>query len=273
MQSSVAGALESCGGVARASDLLRRGVTRSAIDRAVRGGIVLRVRHGVLALGSAPSAIVGAAAHGGSLACVSALRWWGIWVIDDAHPHVWLGAKGRAHAHDGCRCVDHHGAGVARFGVVPVVEALVQAARCAGREAFFAAYESAWRQGLIDAADRVVIRSQLPARLRRLVDIARPDADSGLESILRLRLADLGILLACQVLISGVGRVDFVIAGRIILEVDGRQNHDGPSLRHKDLVRDARAAAAGYETLRFDYALILFDWPVVRAAILARCAA
>lgn len=243
------------------------------IDRAARDGIIHRVRHGVYALGSASAVVVTAAAHGGALACVSALRWWGVWVLDDGPPHVWLGAKGRAHAHDGCRCTDHHGAGTARFGVVPVVEALVQAARCGGREVFFAAYESAWRQGLIDAADRVAIRSQLPTRLRRLVDIARPDADSGLESLLRLRLADLGILLACQVLISGVGRVDFVLAGRIILEVDGRQNHDGPSLRHKDLVRDAHAAAAGYETLRFDYSLIVHDWPVVRAAILARLAA
>lgn len=273
VQNSVMGALESCGGVARAAELRRRGVAWAAIDRAVRGGLVRRVRHGVYALGSAPSDFVTAAAHGGAVACVSALRWWGVWVLGDAALHVWLGAKGRAHAHEGCRCVDHHAAGTAKFGVVPIVDALVQAAHCVGREAFFAAFESAWRQGLIDAADRVAIRSQLPARLRRLVDIARPDADSGLESILRLRLADIGIVLACQVLISGVGRVDFVLAGRIILEVDGRQNHDGPSLRHKDLVRDAHAAAAGYETLRFDYALILHDWPVVRAAILARLAA
>lgn len=70
--------------------------------------------------------------------------------------------------------------------------------------------------------------------------------------------------------IAGVGRVDFMLAGRIILEVDGRENHDGPSKRHKDLVRDAAAAAAGYETLRFDYALVIHSWPLVEAAILRR---
>ncbi|GAA4779371.1 hypothetical protein GCM10023351_25500 [Microbacterium gilvum] len=71
-----------------------------------------------------------------------------------------------------------------------------------------------------------------------------------------------------QVVIDGVGRVDFVLGSGIILEVDGRGNHDGAVMRHKDLVRDANAAARGYITLRFDYALVLYDWPLVEAAIL-----
>jgi very-short-patch-repair endonuclease len=71
------------------------------------------------------------------------------------------------------------------------------------------------------------------------------------------------------VIIDGVGEVDFVIGGRLILEADGRENHDGTDKRHKDLVRDAKAAALGYRTLRFDYDLIVHDWPVVEAAILA----
>ena len=70
-----------------------------------------------------------------------------------------------------------------------------------------------------------------------LVDIARPDAESGIESLLRLRLARLGIRLESQVLVAGVGRVDFVLAGRIILEVDGRLNHDGPAQRHRACAR------------------------------------
>jgi len=46
-----------------------------------------------------------------------------------------------------------------------------------------------------------------------------------------------------------------------------------PCHGHKDLLRDARAAALGYETLRFDYALIIHDWPLVEAAILAKVTA
>ncbi|WP_226532479.1 endonuclease domain-containing protein [Microbacterium paraoxydans] len=118
------------------------------------------------------------------------------------------------------------------------------------------------------------IRKALPAYARWLVDIGRSDADSGLESLVRLRLHVLGIFVECQVLISGVGRVDFIIDGRLIIEIDGRQNHDGVSHRHKDLARDAAASALGLETLRFDFAQIVYDWPAVQSAILtalARC--
>lgn len=67
--------------------------------------------------------------------------------------------------------------------------------------------------------------------------------------------------------IPGVGVVDFVIGGRVILEADGKENHAGDK-RHKDLMRDAAASAAGYESLRFDYVMVVHEWPVVIAAIL-----
>ncbi len=65
-------------------------------------------------------------------------------------------------------------------------------------------------------SDRALIRQGLPARFRWLVDIARPDAESGIESLLRLRLLRLGIALVGQVLILGVGRLDFLLADWII---------------------------------------------------------
>ncbi|HWK77115.1 DUF559 domain-containing protein [Microbacterium sp.] len=76
----------------------------------------------------------------------------------------------------------------------------------------------------------------------------------------------MGIVLACQVHIDRVGRVDFVVGGRLIIEVDGRENHEGQSMRHKDLTRDAAASALGYETLHFDYAQVIHDWPSVQQA-------
>lgn len=264
---AIAERLRRMGGVARGRAL---GASRGELARAARAGVVERLRPGVYAVGAHPS-VRDAAAHGGTVACVSALRLHGVWVLEDpALLHVWLGADGRAHPHDGCRCVTHRDAGRAAFGVVSLVHALVQTASCAGAEAFFVAFESAWRLGLLTRADRVEVRSRLSARHRWLVDIARADADSGLESLLRLRLARLGLRLESQVRIAGVGIVDFLIEGCLVIEVDGRLNHEGASLRHKDLVRDAEAAARGFETLRFDYALIVHDWPRVERAIVAR---
>ena len=73
--------------------------------------------------------------------------------------------------------------------------------------------------------------------------------------------------------ITAVGRVDFLIGDRLIIEVDGKPNHASSSMRHKDLIRDANAAARDFVTLRFDYAMVVHDWPLVESAILAQVAA
>lgn len=263
--------VERFGGVVRRGTLLARGASKRELATAVEGAGIVRLREGVYAVPTADPRVLEAARHGGEVGCVSALRAHGVWVLEaPGRLHVWLGGKGRKHTHEKCRCIDHHDAGGAAFGIAHVALALVQAAGCCDAETFFAAYESAWKTGMLTRTDREWIRRTVPARMRWLVDLARPDADSGLESLLRLRLIRLGVALECQVIIVGVGRVDFVAAGVLIIEVDGRQNHDGESLRHKDLVRDAAAAALGYETLRFDYALVVHEWHTVEKAIIAR---
>ncbi|MDX2377442.1 DUF559 domain-containing protein [Microbacterium sp. LRZ72] len=67
--------------------------------------------------------------------------------------------------------------------------------------------------------------------------------------------------------IPGVGVVDFVVGDRLILEADG-DTHAGEG-RHRDLVRDAVATTLGFITLRFDSAMILHEWGLVEAAVLA----
>lgn len=258
------------GGVAHGTFLQQYGCTRRTLASAAKQGSIHRVRNGVYALSSVDPKLLAAAAHGGELTCADALRAHGVWVLPDPDRtvHVWLGAAGRRHPHSGCACVVHHSPGRAGLGLASVATALVHAYRCLDHEAFFAAYESAWNRRLISASDRKRIRRELPKSAGWLLDLARSDAESGLESLLRLRCHLLGIRLDCQVDIPGVGRVDFVVAGRVILEVDGRLNHAGPDRRHRDLMRDATASALGYESLRFDYAMVVHEWEVVVSAIL-----
>lgn len=256
--------------IARAEHLAAAGLGRHDLRCALRAGAVVRLRRGVYALpGTAADRCV-AAQHGGMLACVSAARAAGLWVLDDGRLHVAVADHGRVHPHATCRCRTHRGADVTLGGRTSVLRSLIQILVCLGEEAFFVSLESALRQRKIPMRRMAALRRALPARARRLVDLARADADSGLESLLRLRLFDDGIRLRSQVTILGVGRVDFVLGDRLILEVDGRANHDGSTLRHKDLMRDAAAAALGFETLRFDYAMIVHEWELVRAAILAK---
>ncbi|HWU27515.1 MAG TPA: DUF559 domain-containing protein [Microbacterium sp.] len=261
------------GGVARGRQLQEFGVSRMRLSGAVREGHVTRIRDGLFATDAAHPEELAAARHGGALTCSSALRRHGVWVLaEPGRPHVWMGRRGRAYEHDGCHCISHYFRGASAFGVVDVATALIHLHRCEGEEAFFASLESALRLRLISDASRSRIRAALPAHARWLVDLAHEDADSGLESLLRLRMHQLGIRLETQVRIDGVGRVDFVVGGRLIIEADGKDNHAAADRRHKDLVRDAAASALGYETLHFDYAQIIYDWPTVQAAILAALA-
>jgi very-short-patch-repair endonuclease len=268
--------IRNLGGLARGMHLQRIGFDRRSLSRLVASGEIERVRPGVFAVPPIPSDVRLATLHGGALTCASVLRSLTIWTLPtDDGPHVWLGPGRHAHPHDGCTCTPHYFKGRPPLGAVDVVTALLHFRRCAGDEAFFAALESAREKRLVNRQSLARIRAALPSHARWLIDLSRPDSGSGLESILRLRMHILGIRLQCQVTIPGVGRVDFVVAGRLIIEADGRENHAGPDRRHKDLVRDAAASALGYETLHFDYAQIVHDWPTVQAAILAalrRCA-
>ncbi|MGP6170825.1 DUF559 domain-containing protein [Microbacterium sp. A196] len=257
------------GGIARGQQLTAFGFTRRMLADAVNHGEISRLRPGVFFTTSVPLAVRVAAEHGGALTCAGALRLHGVWVLhDDPSPHVWLGQAGRVH-HEGCRCVPHYRPGQMLLGVAEVELALIHAFYCHGDEFFFCAFESAWNKRLISAGARSRIRKALPASSRWLVDFAHQDSESGLESLVRLRLHLVGIVVRAQVQIPGVGRVDFVIEGRVILEADGAEHHDVPRQRHRDLQRDAAASALGYESLHFDYAMIIHDWPRVMSAIRA----
>lgn len=265
--------LAALGGVARGTTLQKYGVSRQRLAKAVKTGHIQRLRPGLFATSAVRGDIRVAALHGGALTCALALRAHGVWVLNTTvSPHVWVGRRGRVLEHSGCQCTSHFFRGEVPLGVVDPETALIQLYRCEGDESFFASLESALNLRMVSRASRMRIRDALPASARWLVDFARADAQSGLESLLRLRLHVLGILLACQVDVADVGRVDFVVDGRLIIEVDGKENHTGAEKRHKDLMRDARASAAGFETLHFSYAQVIHAWPTVQAAIVGALA-
>ncbi|MEW1963479.1 type IV toxin-antitoxin system AbiEi family antitoxin domain-containing protein [Microbacterium sp. NPDC077644] len=280
-------ALQQTGPIARTSELRERGVSKRELARAHRAGEIIKVRQGVYAALGTDDLLLHAAEHGGAPGCAGAGRLHGLWMLDDESEtglHLWLGHAAERHACDRTDCARsirmHWDDGVAGLGAVPPVHnTLLQIALCLGEEPFFVALESALRQSRLPRNAERWLRRRLPEALKWLVNFARADADSGLESLIRLRMHRVGVDMRSQVLIDGVGEVDFVIGDRLIVEADGKENHDDDpgvsaplkgSRRHKDLVRDAKAAALGYETLRFDYALIVHDWPTVEAAILAK---
>lgn len=254
------------------SALRESGLSRRQVGARVGNGALIPIRRGVYARSGACQPVRTAARHGGRLACVAAARHAGLWVLaEDPLPHVWLGSHGHAYVHDGCECVTHwdEGVGTDSFGLPSVPRILRQILACRGVEEFFVTLESALHAKVISPAGMAWLRTVTNDAARDAIAFARSDADSGLESLLRWRLRRHGLRLRSQVTIVSVGIVDFLIGESLIIEVDGRENHDEPSDRHKDLARDANAAAWGYITLRFDYAMVVHDWETVELAILA----
>lgn len=249
------------------------GRSRTWIERAARDGRLVSLRRGVYAEQGACESAQTAATHGGVLACVTAARHAGLWVLDDdPDVHVWLGGHGHSYHEKDCGCVEHWDAGTAVEPFIPpsVPRILRQILFCKGVVDFFVALESALQKRLITKAGLAWLRTHTNDEAREAITFARGDAESGLESLFRWRLRELKVRLRSQVTIVGVGRVDFLIGDRLIVEVDGRENHDDPDARHKDLMRDAAAATWDYVTLRFDYAMVVHDWESVEAAILAQ---
>ena len=75
-----------------------------------------------------------------------------------------------------------------------------------------------------------------------------------LESLLRHELLRAGIDgLELQVRLPGVGRVDVLVDGWLVVEADGHAFHSDRAAIRRDNDRSARALTEGYLTLRFGY--------------------
>ncbi|WP_307486179.1 endonuclease domain-containing protein [Microbacterium trichothecenolyticum] len=256
-------------GIHRRLDLLEAGFRRHDIDRAVGNGSFVRLRRGVYADAETCEPRRSAALHGGALACVSAARHVGLWVLSPTDPlHIALRPHGHGHPHDGCVCVEHWDHEERnRFRLATIRGILRQIFFCRGVEEFFVALESALHARKIGRSGLDWLAKNTSPLAREAIALARRDAESGLESLVRWRLRHLDLTVRTQVRIDTVGRVDLLIGDALIVEVDGVENHRSAEHRHRDLLRDARAAAQGFVTLRFDYALVVHDWETVERAI------
>ncbi len=79
--------------------------------------------------------------------------------------------------------------------------------------------------------------------------------------MVRLRLTSAKVRFGVQVQLDGVGRVDFLIGRRLIVEIDSRAHHDSPAAYAEDRRRDREAVARGYVVLRLTYQDVVHDWP------------
>ncbi|HLS92365.1 MAG TPA: hypothetical protein VK015_02505 [Microbacterium sp.] len=249
--------------IASYRDLRGEGMSRRSIREAVTTGHLFHARRDNYVLGSASEAVKTAVRVGGRVDCVSLMRELGVFVLnDDGCTHVqidrnhhWLrSARSRSVrlATDHSRVVTHwRSEGEAVWSAVSgVPAAIAQAVLCQSPRAAIATLDSALNKRVLRVSDLREVFERLPHKLQRLRRYVDSRAEAGSETFARLAARTLGVPIELQVQISGVGRVDLVLDGRVIVECDSREFHGGWERQQRDRERDLAAAALGYATLR-----------------------
>ena len=151
---------------------------------------------------------------------------------------------------------------------VGVLDALAQLIQCDQPQFAVASIDNALHQGALTSVKLEQLFDRLPQRLCELRDLVDGRAESGQESVLRLIIREAGLQFEPQVEITGVGRVDFVVEGCLVVEADSRKAHEGWDLHVRDRNRDLDLARIGYMSLRPVYQRIMFTPRDVREEIL-----
>ncbi len=269
---SVLAAVSRLGGAARVAALRSAGVSSSQLRLALAHGQLRRIRKGWVAIPDAPADVVRAVTLGGRVACISAAQHHGLWTPDAAVLHVGRPAHaGRAFG-DPTGVVQHWQSPSWDEDERPVesVATLVrQVLLCCDREQAIAVIDSALNQRKLPAAALKRILMTLPQRFASILGEVDAASESGLESLCRVRLRNIGTGIRSQVNISGVGRVDLLLGDRLVIEADGQTWHDGRESFHVDRTRDLGLHRIGYIVIRVSYAHVMFEWMLVELAIRA----
>ncbi|WP_413354178.1 endonuclease domain-containing protein [Microbacterium sp. 1P06AB] len=144
---------------------------------------------------------------------------------------------------------------------------LAHAIVCQPPAAAVATLDSALHWGLIVPSELDLVFAAVPRKYRVIRKMLDGRAESGPESLMRLILRRLGLKVEVQVRIDGVGRVDLLVDGWLVVECDSDAHHSGPLAHRVDRRRDLALAALGYTTLRPMAADIMWHPDRVVAAV------
>lgn len=224
------------------------------IASAIEHGRLTRLRRDRYALPGVDADVAEAVRIGGRLSCLSLLAAIGVFVHrrDALHVHL-VPESSRIRKPASAQTKLHWRAWsglAAPLHVTHLVDALTLAIRCQSPRAAIATLDSVLHHGLLTGDQLTAIFDALPARFTPLLALVDASAESGPETFMRLILRAMGIAFETQVRIAGVGRVDFLVDGWLIIECDSREFHEGWDQQVEDRRRDMAAARLGYLTIR-----------------------
>lgn len=265
------------------AELLACGATARGLTAAVRFGYLVRSRRDHYCLPTVARDIAEAIRVGGRLACVGALKSYGVFVYDASCVHVHLervatrlrSPRTRSEA---LTAENRSGVQLHWWPIenpiagdeyrVGLIDALAQSVRCQHPWHAIASIDNALHQGLIDNADVAEIFCRVPQRYLHLREHVDGRAEAGQETVLRMIAYDAGLEYELQKWFPEVGRVDLIVEDCMILEADSRAHHDGWERHVRDRGRDLAFAKLGYPSLRPAYQHTMHYPKLVRDAML-----
>lgn len=233
----------------------------------------MRLRHGVVALPGAAPDLVAAVLNNGVLTCVSAAGHHRLWRLHEPERLHLLCRHGSASG-----VIIHRGSLVPPEFPRPVAgltDTLLHALRCRPPVESAVMVESALLQGRTTLD---YLRRRLPGNrngsARAVLELVDGSAGSAIEVVARILFRSEGIFTQTQVDLPGIGIVDFLLEGFLIVEIDGG-THLEPAQVKKDRRRNNASTLTGYAVLRYGYQDVVFNpekivaevWQVLRGRV------
>lgn len=242
-------------GAARRSHLLEMGVPERSIARAVREGVVMRYAPGCYSFATTPVAVQRAVQFRARIGCLTACEGAGLPLWDVPRlPHLVVPQS---------RSASRRPPAAAALAVVHRVDrtesgalwasasqAIDQASRCCTPLAHLVVIEAALRTGLIDRAQLDTMTLGNARRRDWLQTWSSARSESPLESVARAGFVCAGLEVEQQVEFTGVGRVDMVVEGALVVEADGWEYHADRKAFENDRERDGASLEIGVPVMR-----------------------
>ena len=231
---------------------MRAGFCRPLLEAAVDSGRLYRPLRGVYSLHNADDGVLAAFRANGRLTCVSAVRFYSLWLLYPPRElHLSCGngvPKAGVIDHGPCTHAPD-----ATYPLAGLADVLLHALKCLPELEALAVVQSATGRGQITAN---FLRSRLignrNGRARAVLDLLIPRADSVLEVLAHTHFVRAGLRIRMHVILPGVGEVDCLVEECLVVELDG-STHFQPRQVKKDQRRNNAGMLGGYLTLRYYY--------------------
>lgn len=241
--------LQSLGGVARVGTLRQAGFSERAVRGLAAAG-AFQPRKGVWALPGADKEFFAAILSNSLLTCGSSAFRYGLW-IKDVPRRLHLVSR-----HPGRKFASSHGKvrfpPDERLPIASLEDTVIHALTCLPEVDAIAMAQSAMK---FHGVPRASLEAELTAKYYGIARARLAKADGISESVpeisARLLFESAGLDFRRQVEIEGVGRVDFLVNGWLIVEVNGYEFHSSRDAWRKDMARLNAAQALGYGTLSY----------------------